>query len=378
MNQQKPKKALRGLFTRTEPVVRREEADDSDVAPAVEATPVVVAAPAVEAAPVFEAVPAVEAEAVPVAEEPAFATLEAAEAEAVPAGSVAIEVTNTLDSFITSPASDAATPFAEALDVASPPPIPTVLVESASGQGAGSVTAGCDVTSIHAPAPISPVDALAGVVNGFNASVLDRSAWAEDQYLTFIRRIDQAQTEAFLLKGKLLEEVKRRFFVDNKQGWKRFCDDRLDMNYTTANQYIRVAEEFDSLARERPDFGFEHFKALLPLPADQRTEILARSEALSVKTIRRLVQEKMAPTLTVEQAQTSQEARSLVRNLEQLKEQLLGGNYSVLPQLTRWQLAAACQNLSEELHSLASMLNKNGRDATGRIGASARDGETAL
>ena len=181
-----------------------------------------------------------------------------------------------------------------------------------------------------------------------------------------------------MLKGKLLEEVKRRFFLDNKQGWKRFCDDRLDMNYTTANQYIRVAEEFESLARERPDFGFEHFKALLPLPADQRSEILARSESLSVKTIRKLVQEKLAPMLISTPMPGTGDAKNLVRNLEQLKDQILGGDFAGLPQLTRWQLAAACQNISEELHALAALLNKSSREASSRIGASARDGESAL
>lgn len=217
----------------------------------------------------------------------------------------------------------------------------------------------------------SAVEALGNVVRGFNATAVDRSTWLEDEYLAYIRRIDQAQTEAFLLKGKLLEEVKRRFFEDSKTGWKRFCEDRLDMNYTTANQYIRVAEEFESVAKERPDFGFEHFKALLPLPADQRGEILARAESLSVKTLRKLVQEKLSPSLSAAQTQSTQEAKSLVRSLEQLKEQILGGDFGALPQLQRWQLAAACQNLSEELGALAGVLNRSSREAGTRAPAQA-------
>ncbi|MCA2960721.1 MAG: hypothetical protein IOD12_10745 [Silvanigrellales bacterium] len=309
--QQKPKKALRGLFTRTEP---------SLAAMAVE-EPLTT-----EAAPVSPSLP------IEVSNDESATLLEATKAvDAIP-------------------------------EVKSPQPSHlAVLADS-----------GCDVTSPEArqtERELSAAGALGAVVRGFTATVVERNSWEEYDYLDCIRRIDQAQTEAFLLKGKLLEEVKRRFFLDNKQGWKNFCDNRLDMNYTTANQYIRVAEEFDALARQRPEFGFEHFKALLPLPPEQRSEILEGHKTLTVKAIRKLVQEKLTPELLGASAHPG-DAKILVRTLEQLKEQIVSGNFALLPQLQRWQLAAACQNLSEELGVLSSQLNARSLEAKERPGAS--------
>jgi hypothetical protein len=56
----------------------------------------------------------------------------------------------------------------------------------------------------------------------------------------------------------------------------------------------------------------------------------------------------------------------MVRSLEQLKEQIVSGHFSSLPQLQKWQLAAACQNLSEELAALASLLNTRSLESTPR------------
>lgn len=327
--QQKPKKALRGLFTRTEPALASMTAEEAASRPEPEAS--VVPKPLSEAMP--SEVMASNAIASSQADAPQAATIESPKEPEF------------------------------ALEVA-----PTALI-----QHTVLTESGCDVTSPETQQTLarelSAAESLGQVVRGFTDSVVERSNWEEYDYLDCIRRIDQAQTEAFLLKGKLLEEVKRRFFLDNKQGWKNFCDNRLDMNYTTANQYIRVAEEFDALARQRPEFGFEHFKALLPLPPEKRAEILEGHKTLTVKAIRKLVQEKLTPEILGASAQNS-DAKVLVRTLEQLKEQIVSGNFARLPQLQKWQLAAACQNLSEELSALSSQLNARSLESKERPGAS--------
>jgi hypothetical protein len=58
-------------------------------------------------------------------------------------------------------------------------------------------------------------------LDGFKA---ERTNWKEADYISFIHRIDQAQTDAFFLKGKLIAETKERFYLNSKQGWAVFCD----------------------------------------------------------------------------------------------------------------------------------------------------------
>ena len=45
----------------------------------------------------------------------------------------------------------------------------------------------------------------------FERLKLERNKWEKTEYIDFIHRIDNAQTEAFFLKGKLINEIKNRF-----------------------------------------------------------------------------------------------------------------------------------------------------------------------
>lgn len=201
-------------------------------------------------------------------------------------------------------------------------------------------------------------DAISKVTYNFEMHKADREGWASGQYVEFIKRIDTAQTEAFFLKGKLLEEVKRRFFEDNKIGWTQFCETELMMNYTTTNQYIRVSQEFDVTSHQRPDFGFEHFKALLPLGPQERLELMESLPTISVKQLRNMVQERLAKTTSPkEQASPTVQARHLLKLLQQLKSEVLKCDPELLMQEQRWQLSAASRNLSEELTQLSNALN---------------------
>jgi hypothetical protein len=116
----------------------------------------------------------------------------------------------------------------------------------------------------------------------FENTAIQRHEWKEADYLNIFNKIDKAQSEAFLLKGKLLLEVKNKFFETNQMGWKDFCAEKLCLYYTTANQYIRVAAEFSDFTRSgvHSSFGFEHFKALLPLPLELRQEVLMQHSTL--------------------------------------------------------------------------------------------------
>lgn len=201
-------------------------------------------------------------------------------------------------------------------------------------------------------------NAISRVNYNFDLAKNDRKEWVSAQYVEFIRRIDNAQTEAFFLKGKLLEEAKRRFFEDNKMGWKSFCEETLLMNYTTANQYIRVAQEFDVTSHHRPDFGFEHFKALLPLAPEERASLIESLPTVSVKSLRNLVQERLSKgTAAPVEKESGHQAKAMVRLLQDLKKQILECEPDLLPQTQRWQLSAACRNLAEELTVLAHTLN---------------------
>lgn len=195
-----------------------------------------------------------------------------------------------------------------------------------------------------------------------------RKEWVKGDYLSFLRRIDASQTEAFFLKGKLLEEVKARFFENNRMGWGAFCDNELNMSYTTANQYINVAKEFDVASHQRTDFGFEHFKALLPLSPESRKELVEKLPTISVKALRALVQERTKATSSRSGAR-SFDARSFVANLLRLKGELAQCSEGSLDQATRWQVSAACRDISEELRRFALVLE--GRTDV-RVGAVAQ------
>lgn len=202
-------------------------------------------------------------------------------------------------------------------------------------------------------------DAISKVQYNFELHKNDRILWEADEYVDFIKRIDAAQTEAFFLKGKLLEEVKRRFFEDNKVGWAQFCENHLLMNYTTTNQYIRVSHEFDVTSHQRPDFGFEHFKALLPLAPSDRTELIESVPTISVKALRNMVQERLAKAIPQKHDNTSAtvQARSLLKLLQQVKNEVLKCDPELLHQEQRWQLSAASRNIAEELSQLSNALN---------------------
>lgn len=196
-----------------------------------------------------------------------------------------------------------------------------------------------------------------------------REAWQEQDYAQFLKRLDAIQTEAFLLKGKLLSEMKVRFFETNKVGWAEFCEQALHMNYTTANQYIRVATEFDVTSHQMPDFGFEHFKALLPLPVEDRIQFLQPGQSLSVKVIRTRVKEILSArnliTPSSQQIPSNAQRQSvrLIRMLEQIKSEVLahGESFETLAQTQRWQISAACQNIAAHLNQLSQLLNAEPR-----------------
>jgi len=190
----------------------------------------------------------------------------------------------------------------------------------------------------------------------YDSLLNDRTPWKEDEYVSFIQRIDQAQTDAFFLKGKLISEVKEKFYVNNKRGWVQFCDETLNMNYTTANQYVRVALEFDVMSHQRKDFGFEHFKALLPLTKDQRDEFLFETpNNLSVKMLRELIAKKVeAPSTDLGFEKNKLRAKHIIETLQKLKSQLIQLKDSSLTQEEKWQLYGAFQNLSEEMNIIST------------------------
>ncbi len=189
---------------------------------------------------------------------------------------------------------------------------------------------------------------------------LERNKWDKNEYISFLNRIDNAQTEAFFLKGKLIGEIKDRFYEGNKVGWKSFCDENLNMNYTTANQYIRVAEEFDISSKQRTDFGFEHFKALLPVPSEQRNKILENlPTSVSVKSLRNIVSKTLGKESNSLHTSTPKvHIRHITENLEKIKLQLESLNLNDLEQSDKWSLLGAFKNLSEEMSKMSEMLSK--------------------
>ncbi len=188
----------------------------------------------------------------------------------------------------------------------------------------------------------------------------ERNKWDKSEYISFLNRIDNAQTEAFFLKGKLIGEIKDRFYEGNRIGWKNFCDENLNMNYTTANQYIRVAEEFDASSNLRTDFGFEHFKALLPIPSQERNKILENlPTSVSVKSLRNIVSKTLGKETNQTHLNSSKvNIRHITENLEKIKLQLESLNLGELEQSEKWSLLGAFKNLSEEMSKLSEMLSK--------------------
>ncbi len=183
----------------------------------------------------------------------------------------------------------------------------------------------------------------------------ERTNWNENDYISFINKIDQSQTDAFFLKGRLISEIKERFYFENKKGWSLFCDETLNMNYTTANQYIRVSQEFDVTSHQRKDFGFEHFKALLPLTEKDRNELITQTpKNLSVKNLRELVSKKIVPASKKPlQEKQSLLPKEIISTLQKLKTQLTQLKKLSLNQEEKWQLYGAFKHLSEEMSSLS-------------------------
>lgn len=231
----------------------------------------------------------------------------------------------------------------EALEASTPTPAPT------------------EASSLAAPTPLADevAEAITRIRQGFDDGRLTREHWETEDYAHFIRRLDVAQTEAFFLKGKLLSEVKDRFFLDNRVGWKTFAEKTLGMNYTTANQYIRVAREFDVTSHQRPDFGFEHYKALLPLDPKARSHLIRELPQISVKELREVVQKELSRTLDGETSDLAsrREARQLVRQLVTLRKALQIPPSNELAVREKWQLSAACRDLADQLLDVANRLS---------------------
>jgi hypothetical protein len=198
----------------------------------------------------------------------------------------------------------------------------------------------------------------------FESQAPTRSLWVEQDYVQLIRRLDVIQTEAFILKGKLLAEAKDRFYSENKNGWIQFCELTLGMNYTTANQYIRVALECDVMSHQYPGLGFEHFKALLPLPVPERPQLLAKFNGGSVKSLRTLVSEILTQsshtgvvrsgaesTAKVKQLPegSARAARSLLRHLQNVHAALAVLDMDQLPTKLAWQVSVACGQVASNL-----------------------------
>ncbi|WGL58602.1 hypothetical protein QEJ31_08640 [Pigmentibacter sp. JX0631] len=190
---------------------------------------------------------------------------------------------------------------------------------------------------------------------------LERNKWDKSEYINFIHRIDNAQTEAFFLKGKLIGEMKQRFYEGNKNGWKYFCEEHLNMNYTTANQYIRVSEEFDAVTSLRADFGFEHFKALLPVPSEKRKGILETvPSSVSVKTLRNIISKTLESSgEKLAQPNSKSTIKQITENLEKIKLQLDHLNLNELEQSEKWSLLGAFQNLTTEMTKISEILSKS-------------------
>lgn len=193
----------------------------------------------------------------------------------------------------------------------------------------------------------------------FESQVANRSDWIATDYSELILRLDRLQTEAFILKGKLLSEAKRKFFETSKQGWADFCGVNLGMNYTTANQYIRVALEFDVTSHQFPQLGFEHFKALLPVPPAERIDVLKSFEGKSVKALRNVVQSHVQKKEGQRPPERSlQNARQMLKVLQNVHTIMSTMDTTALSQQLRWQLSAACSQVASQLLQFSNRTNE--------------------
>jgi hypothetical protein len=194
----------------------------------------------------------------------------------------------------------------------------------------------------------------------FDAQKIERNTWSKNEYISFLNRIDNAQTEAFFLKGKMISEIKERFYASNKNGWKQFCEEHLNMYYTTANQYIRVSEEFDVTTYRRTDFGFEHFKALLSVPTQERNKIIEQlPNNVSVKSLRNIITGTVLKETKASQNHNNKKnIKSITDNFEKIKYQLENLNLNELEQSEKWSLLGAFNFLSEEMEKMSEILSK--------------------
>lgn len=218
-------------------------------------------------------------------------------------------------------------------------------------------------TSVSAASAVSPLaadtvdryDVAAGWQKQVGQSERDRLKWQEPDYVACLSAIDHTQTGIFFIKGRLVAEVKGKFYRDNGKGWAVFCENILKMNYTTANQYIRVAQECDVMSNHRKDLGFEHFKALLPLPQTERTAILdSIPENASVKHVRDLVQ-RHAQKQAGDQSKKGVSTRAILATLQKLSSQLERVSYAELDQEDKWALLGAFHSLSELMQEVTSL-----------------------
>lgn len=205
----------------------------------------------------------------------------------------------------------------------------------------------------------------------FAAQAPSRARWNEKDYVSLIRRLDALQTEAFILKGKLLAEAKDKFYAENRNGWIGFCESTLGMNYTTANQYIRVALECDVMSHQYPTLGFEHFKALLPVTPEQRPQLLAKFEGGSVKALRMLVSHSFSGSASGNMAEArtgalakggsapregaQKAARQLLRHLQAVHASIESLDMEALPQRLAWQVSVASGQVASLLVRTARM-----------------------
>ncbi|MFZ9520436.1 MAG: hypothetical protein ACO3A4_08160 [Silvanigrellaceae bacterium] len=259
-------------------------------------------------------------------------------------------------------------------------PAPMMIMEQAEP---APVTIIETVQPVVVPVIASPENKIMSIQYNFDSMRDTRDSWQELDYAHFLRKLDAVQTEAFILKGKLLSEAKIRFFETNKVGWAEFCEMKLDMNYTTANQYIRVATEFDVTSHQHPDFGFEHFKALLPLSIEQRSDFLNSNGPVSVKLIRQRVREIItARPSDISGATTTKPLKQslrFIKMLEAIKAEVLthGESFQGLTQPQRWQVTAACQNIAAHLNHLAQVLSSDPIQGRALPGATSRAGAFA-
>ena len=236
------------------------------------------------------------------------------------------------------------------------PAVPMMIMESSTTTEEPTVTQVANYDSAESR--------VMAIQYNFESMRSVREGWLENDYAQFLKRLDHLQTEAFLLRGKLLSEAKVRFFETSKIGWATFCDSELGMNYTTANQYIRVSNEFDVTSHQRPDLGFEHFKAMLPLSIEDRAIFLEDSQTWSVKTIRNRVRELVKGKSSRQTSTTVKEAHRqsarFIRSLQAIKSDVAihGESFQELSQTQRWQISAACQNIAAHLNQLARVMNE--------------------